>query len=151
MVPADQSERLTFTAPSEPGEYPYVCTFPRHWMRMYGVMIVVDDLDAYAAAPFKPKDPIGSNRDFVKSWKLVDFDGELPEALRGRSPEIERNCSLRQRVPFVTRLMGRAAKLARRSTVSLPSGRGINPTCFARFLSRPTASMRSTRCKRSSP
>ncbi|MCA9071968.1 MAG: azurin, partial [Planctomycetaceae bacterium] len=39
MVQVGKLERLTFTAPKEPGEYPYVCTFPRHWMRMYGVMV----------------------------------------------------------------------------------------------------------------
>ena len=48
MVQSRQQERLTFTAPSEAGEYPFVCTFPRHWMRMYGVMVVVKDLDAWS-------------------------------------------------------------------------------------------------------
>lgn len=27
-------------APSEPGEYPYLCTFPGHWMAMNGVLVV---------------------------------------------------------------------------------------------------------------
>lgn len=31
---------LRFTAPSEPGAYPYVCTFPGHGYVMYGVMYV---------------------------------------------------------------------------------------------------------------
>ncbi len=31
---------LTFTAPSEPGDYPYVCTFPGHWRMMNGIMRV---------------------------------------------------------------------------------------------------------------
>lgn len=31
---------LRFTAPSEPGAYPYVCTFPGHGFVMYGVMYV---------------------------------------------------------------------------------------------------------------
>ena len=51
MVPADKKALLTFTAPSEPGEYPYVCTFPQHWYRMYGVMVVVEDLDAWQKNP----------------------------------------------------------------------------------------------------
>ncbi len=89
MVNAGQRERLTFTAPLEPGEYPYVCTFPRHWMRMYGVMVVVKDLDAWQRNPTTPRDPLGNNRSFVKSWKLDDFPpDELPGALRGRSPSI---------------------------------------------------------------
>ena len=32
--------RLRFTAPSKTGGYPYVCTFPGHWMTMNGVMRV---------------------------------------------------------------------------------------------------------------
>jgi putative heme-binding domain-containing protein len=88
MVPAGKQERLTFTAPDEPGEYPFVCTFPRHWMRMYGVMVVVHDLDDWLKNPVEPKDPIGSNRAFVKKWSLDDFSGDLNAALRGRSFEI---------------------------------------------------------------
>src|SRR5262249_21635980 len=35
LQPRD-AQRLTFTAPSQPGIYPYVCTYPGHWRRMYG-------------------------------------------------------------------------------------------------------------------
>ncbi|MEZ6087861.1 MAG: plastocyanin/azurin family copper-binding protein [Pirellulaceae bacterium] len=90
MVQAHQREALTFTAPTEPGEYPFVCTFPRHWMRMYGVMVVVEDLDAWLKNPVEPKDPIGSNRAFVQSWRLDDFKDDLEKSLQGRSPEIGR-------------------------------------------------------------
>jgi len=31
---------LEFTAPKEPGMYPFVCTFPGHWRMMSGIMIV---------------------------------------------------------------------------------------------------------------
>lgn len=31
---------LTFTAPTEPGDYPFVCTFPGHWRMMNGIMKV---------------------------------------------------------------------------------------------------------------
>ncbi|MCA8988732.1 MAG: c-type cytochrome, partial [Planctomycetaceae bacterium] len=65
-----------------------VCTFPRHWMRMYGVMVVVPDLDEWLKNPTVPKDPVGSDRKFVQSWKLEDFQDGLAEGLRGRSPEI---------------------------------------------------------------
>lgn len=88
MVPADQQATLTFTAPSTPGEYPYVCTFPQHWYRMYGVMVVVDDLDDWLKNPTKPANPIGSNRSFVQSWKVNDLKEELESGIRGRSPEI---------------------------------------------------------------
>jgi hypothetical protein len=36
----------------------FVCTFPGHWVRMYGVMLVVPDLDAFEAAPTPPSDPM---------------------------------------------------------------------------------------------
>lgn len=84
MVNAGQRELLTFNAPLEPGEYPYVCTFPRHWMRMYGVMIVVADLDAWQRSPTTPQDPLGNTRTFVQSWNLSDFDpNSLPKNLSG--------------------------------------------------------------------
>ncbi len=91
LVPARQTERLTFTAPSVIGEYPYVCTFPRHWMRMYGVMIVVEDLDAWLQDPQEPSDPTGNNRSFVQSWTMEDLaahEDEIVTNLRGRTPEI---------------------------------------------------------------
>lgn len=88
MVGAHQREAITFTAPQQPGEYPYVCTFPRHWMRMYGVMVVVEDLDLWLKNPVEPEDPIGNDRAFVKSWSVGDFEQDLDLALRGRSPEI---------------------------------------------------------------
>ena len=40
LVDPQKTERLTFTAP-EPGDYPFVCTFPGHWSIMNGVMKVV--------------------------------------------------------------------------------------------------------------
>ena len=40
LVPAHQSAVLEFVAPIEPGEYPFVCTFPGHWVTMRGVLVV---------------------------------------------------------------------------------------------------------------
>jgi azurin len=31
---------ISFRAPATPGRYPYLCTFPGHWMVMNGEMIV---------------------------------------------------------------------------------------------------------------
>lgn len=36
-----RSYKLNFFAPTKPGEYPYICTFPGHWRIMRGVMKVV--------------------------------------------------------------------------------------------------------------
>src|SRR5262249_50686441 len=46
-----ESQRLPFTAPKQPGVYPYVCTYPGHWRRMYGALYVVNDLEHYLADP----------------------------------------------------------------------------------------------------
>jgi azurin len=58
LLNAGETGRLNFTAPSKPGQYIYVCTFPGHWVRMYGVMLVVDDLDAWDRKPTVPADPV---------------------------------------------------------------------------------------------
>lgn len=53
-----ETERLSFAAPNEPGEYPFVCTFPGHWVRMYGVMLVVSNLEEWEASRTTPNDPM---------------------------------------------------------------------------------------------
>ena len=35
-----ETVEVTFTAPSEPGAYPYICTYPGHYVLMRGVMTV---------------------------------------------------------------------------------------------------------------
>jgi len=57
LLNAGESGRLNFTAPAKPGEYVYLCTFPGHWVRMYGVMLVVESLEAWEAKPAVPIDP----------------------------------------------------------------------------------------------
>lgn len=58
---------LRFNAPAEPGIYPFVCTFPGHWVVMNGVMVVADDLSQVEAmlAASQPK--------IVKEWVMSDF------------------------------------------------------------------------------
>ena len=40
LIQPTQKEVLEFDAPSEPGLYPYLCTFPGHGMLMNGIMTV---------------------------------------------------------------------------------------------------------------
>jgi len=40
LVQPRRSAELRFTAPTTPGRYPYLCTFPGHWRMMRGIMIV---------------------------------------------------------------------------------------------------------------
>ena len=72
---AARSEKLTFTAPTTPGVYPYVCTYPGHWRRMYGALYVVEDLDAYLENP----------EGYLASHPL-----EIKDRAAGRSPAANR-------------------------------------------------------------
>ncbi|MCA9139098.1 MAG: hypothetical protein KDB00_20135, partial [Planctomycetales bacterium] len=58
---------LRFNAPAEPGIYPYVCTFPGHWVVMNGVMVVASDASEAdrMLAETKPK--------IVNKWTMNDF------------------------------------------------------------------------------
>jgi azurin len=42
MASSDPQDQFTISirAPATPGRYPYLCTFPGHWMVMNGEMIV---------------------------------------------------------------------------------------------------------------
>jgi azurin len=40
MLNQGDSEVLRFTAPTTKGKYPYICTFPGHWLVMKGEMVV---------------------------------------------------------------------------------------------------------------
>jgi azurin len=62
LVSSGNQARLSFSAPKQPGEYIFVCTFPTHWMRMYGVMLVVADLEAWRATQAAPTDPMTGQR-----------------------------------------------------------------------------------------
>ena len=55
------SDTIYFNAPTQPGVYEYVCTFPGHWQVMWGQLVVTKDVDAYLAkhpqAPTLASDP----------------------------------------------------------------------------------------------
>ena len=58
---------LRFSAPTEPGIYPYVCTFPGHWVVMNGIMVVADDLRDVERM-LAERNPI-----VVQEWTMADF------------------------------------------------------------------------------
>ncbi len=78
LLQPSETQRLQFTAPSTPGEYPYVCTFPGHWRRMNGIMYVVPDLSAIPLADLQPDitDDVAA-RPFVRDWTLDDLISEV--------------------------------------------------------------------------
>jgi putative heme-binding domain-containing protein len=86
-------QRLAFTAPSEPGVYPFVCTYPGHWRRMYGAFYVVADLDAYLADPpgYLTEHPLAIKDELLKSnrprkeWTFDDLASAVEGLGGGRS------------------------------------------------------------------
>ncbi len=42
LLAPQETQEIVFQAPTEPGEYPYICTFPGHWRVMKGVLIVAE-------------------------------------------------------------------------------------------------------------
>ena len=79
MVDPGQRMKLSFTAPEEPGDYPYVCTFPSHWRRMVGTLAVVKDVEAYLAGRAATLEPT------VTEWKVDDLAPGLAQAATGRN------------------------------------------------------------------
>lgn len=94
ILPGD-SQRLTFEAPTEPGNYPFVCTYPGHWRVMNGVMHVVEDLDGGARVARRAEGEAAGHgtaaREYVRDWTLDDLAPLLAEGwAKGRSREAGR-------------------------------------------------------------
>jgi putative heme-binding domain-containing protein len=92
LIPPRGSQRVPFTAPTVPGVYPFVCTYPGHWRRMYGALYVVADLDGYLADPegYLARNPLPPADDLLKfnrprkEWTLAELTPG-PADLSGRS------------------------------------------------------------------
>jgi putative heme-binding domain-containing protein len=92
LAPRD-SQRLSYTAPAQPGVYPYVCTYPGHWRRMYGALYVVADLDEYRADaegylarhPMKVADEMLKYTGPRKEWTFAELAPLAEKLQQGRS------------------------------------------------------------------
>jgi putative heme-binding domain-containing protein len=99
LLESNQSQSLLFEAPKEPGIYPYVCTYPGHWRRMYGALYVVADLEQYNADPagYLAANPMEFKDELLKfisrntEWKYDDLIGKVATLPEGRSFEVGRN------------------------------------------------------------
>lgn len=99
LIEPGQSQALTFEVPKTPGIYPYVCTYPGHWRRMYGALYVVADLDRYQADPaaYLAANPLPLRDEMLKSigrnteWKFDDLIGDVKSLPSGRSFDVGKN------------------------------------------------------------
>ena len=64
---------VEFTAPTEPGDYPYICTFPGHHMMMRGTLIAANS--AAEAADILKKNPELTVK--ITPWKVDDLAPDL--------------------------------------------------------------------------
>jgi len=81
MIEAGQQGKLAFTAPEEPGDYGYVCTFPGHWRRMIGTLAVVKDVEAYLSSRANVVEPVATE------WKVEDLAPDLEKSGSPRNIE----------------------------------------------------------------
>lgn len=85
LLDPGQTQAISYTAPETPGIYPYVCTYPGHWRRMFGAMYVVADVEAYEADPagylaankLETRDQLLSYLGRNTEWKLADLSDEV--------------------------------------------------------------------------
>lgn len=96
LLQPGESQSLSFDAPTDPGVYPYVCTYPGHWRRMYGALYVVENLEEYQANPevylaranLEIKDELLKMNTRSHEWTYDELAGELPQLSLGRSFEV---------------------------------------------------------------
>jgi len=90
LLSPGESQKLTFTAPSAPGDYTYLCTFPGHWRVMYGTMKVVSKLadvpPEELEAPPVSETSGAVTRPFVRNWTVEDLLPDLDKLDAGRNP-----------------------------------------------------------------
>ena len=96
LIGPGESQAISFDVPTEPGMYPYVCTYPGHWRRMFGVLVVVSSIEQYNNDPeaYLASNPLEIRDELLKSigrnteWKMEDLTRELAGLKKGRSYEV---------------------------------------------------------------
>jgi len=98
LLQTNQVEALIFEAPQEPGIYPFVCTYPGHWRRMYGALFVVADLEQYNLNPeaYLANNKLEYQDDLLKlssrgrEWKIEELLADVNPLPMGRNYEVGR-------------------------------------------------------------
>lgn len=96
LVQPGETQAISFEVPEQPGVYPYVCTYPGHWRRMYGALYVVKSFEEYqinpakylAENPVEVKDPMLRMVNRNKEWKYDELIGDVKKLPMGRSWEV---------------------------------------------------------------
>jgi len=86
-------QKIAFIAPTRPGIYPIVCTYPGHWRRMFAALYVVDDLEEYQADPegYLAKNPLPIADELLKlnrprkDWKYEELAPAVAKMTQGRN------------------------------------------------------------------
>lgn len=92
LLSTGQSQQLNFPVPGETGVYPYVCTYPGHWRRMFGALYVVASLDEYYIDPeaYLANYPLEIHDELLKfnrprtEWTYDDLAPSIEEMSEGR-------------------------------------------------------------------
>lgn len=96
LLETGDDQAISFEVPKTPGVYPYVCTYPGHWRRMYGALYVVEDLNEYNADPVEYlakadlpiKDELLTRNTRNREWKFEELIAEVRELPQGRNFEV---------------------------------------------------------------
>ena len=93
LLQPQEQQTLNFQAPKQPGVYPYVCTYPGHWRRMYGALYVVGNIKLYEATPdsyltsfsLTVKDELLKFNRPLKKWTFAELKPALATLSEDRS------------------------------------------------------------------
>ena len=96
LLQPGEDQAISFEAPTEPGVYPYVCTYPGHWRRMHGAMYVVENLEEYQAnsVDYLARNSLPIKDDLLKlstrgrEWAFEELIDEVRELPPGRNFEV---------------------------------------------------------------
>ncbi len=95
LLQPGEEQAIAFATPTEPGVYPYVCTYPGHWRRMYGALYVVPNFESYSLKPeeylasleLPIKDDLLARNSRGQQWTYDDLIGDT-KMMMGRSHEV---------------------------------------------------------------
>lgn len=76
LIQPQQMQRIDVVAPAKPGIYPYVCTYPGHWRRMFGALYVVENPEAFQA---NPAEYLAANQLAIKDELLLTINRAATE------------------------------------------------------------------------